>query len=254
MSIRFEQHGHVGLVLLDDEARRNALSSALVTELLTILQTSRRDHVRALVIGSAGPVFCAGADITEMLGQDWESWINPRPGQPTPLDLFEALEGDPRPIIAAVRGAALGGGVELTLACDLVVAGDKASFALPELAHGAIPNTALARLPAIVGMRTARDLILTRRRVAAPEALSLGLASRLVEDENVHAAAIALAASIVTAPPTAIAAVKHAVAKMPDWAGIRHLLRAMDPDEYNEGFAAFVERRRANFDAHWDRR
>src|SRR5688572_12746291 len=239
MSIRFERHGHVGLALLDDEPRRNVLSSALVRALIDAIHASRRERIRALVIGSAGALFCAGADISEMLGQDWEAWIHPRPDQPTPLDLFEAIESDPRPILAAVDGMAIGGGVELTLACDLVVAGANASFMLPELGHGAIPNTAMARLPAIVGARRARDLILTRRRVAT--------------DEPVHAAALTLAASIASAPPAAIAAVKHGIERTPDWPTIRRLLRTMKPDEYNEGFAAFVDKRRPNFDTHWDR-
>ena len=205
MSIHVERRGHVVLALLDDEPRRNALSTALVRELIEVIQTSRRERVRAIVIGSTGRVFCAGADISEMLGQDWQTWLDPRPESPTPLDLFETIENDPRPIIAAVDGPAIGGGVELTLACDLVLASEKANFTLPELGHGAIPNTALARLPRITGSRMALDLILTRRRVAAEEALALGLVNRLVPSEQLHEAAISLAESIVSAPPGAIA-------------------------------------------------
>ena len=253
MRIRFERHEHVGLALLDDEPRRNVLSRGLVRELIDVIHASRREHVRALVIGSAGKLFCAGADISEMLGQDWETWIHPKADQPTPLDLFEAIETDPRPILAAVDGLTLGGGVELTLACDLVVAGGNASFMFPELGHGAIPNTAIARLPAMIGARAARDMILTRRRVGADEALRLGLVNRVVSDEPVNPAALALATSIVSAPPAAIAAVKHGIERTPDWPTIRRLLRTMKPDEYNEGFAAFVEKRRPNFDAHWNR-
>ena len=253
MSIRFERQGHVGIALLDDGPRRNVLSSALVRELLDVLEASRRERVRAIVIGSAGSLFCAGADISEMLGADWETWIHPQPDRPTPLDLFEALEADPRPIVAAVDGPAIGGGVELTLACDLVLAGPGATFMLPELAHGAIPNTAMARLPSLIGARAARDLVLTRRRVAADEALRLGLVNRVVTGEPLHAAAVAVAAAIVAAPPGAIAAAKRGMACTPDWAAIRRLLRTMRPEECNEGFAAFVEKRRPGFDAHWDR-
>lgn len=250
--VRYERRGHVGLLLLADGARRNALSSALVGEVRDVMRSSREANVRALVLGSAGPVFCAGADMAEMMGQDWSTWIDPDPARPTPLDLFEALEADPRPMIAAVDGPAFGGGVELTLACDLVVASEKATFMLPELAHGAIPNTAMARLPALVGLRAARDLVLTRRKVTAQEALAMGLISRLhVDATPLHDAAVALAESIVVAPPAALAAAKHAVPREPDWKTIRALLRTMRPDEYNEGFAAFVEKRRPDFDSHW---
>ena len=251
--IRFERRGNVGLALLADEPRRNSLSSALVRELIEAMQASRREHVRALVIGSSSAIFCAGADMSEMMNQDWSTWIDPHPDRPTPLDLFEAIEADPRPIVAAVDGPAFGGGVELTLACDLVIASDKATFMLPELAHGAIPNTAMARLPSLVGERAARDMIFTRRRVAAQDALAMGLISRLVGDANACDAAIAIAESIVTAPPGALAAAKQAIARTPDWTTIRRLLRAMTPDEYNEGFAAFVEKRKAAFDGHWER-
>lgn len=253
MSIHFERRGHVGLALLDDPPRRNALSTALVRELLDVIETSRRESTRALVIGAAGTVFCAGADVSEMLGQDWQTWLEPRADRPTPLDLFEAIENDPRPILAAVDGLALGGGVELTLACDLVLASEKAIFALPELGHGAIPNTAMARLPRITGSRAALDLILTRRRVLAEEALALGLISRLLPSDQLIDAAISLADSIVSAPPGAIAAAKRGMARTPGWPVIRQMLRTMKAEEYNEGFAAFVEKRRPNFDPHWNR-
>ena len=88
MSVSFEKRGHVGLVLLDDQPRRNALSTHLVRELMEVIEASRRDRVRALVIGAAGKVFCAGANIHEMLDQNWLTWTEPKPGMPTPLDLF----------------------------------------------------------------------------------------------------------------------------------------------------------------------
>jgi enoyl-CoA hydratase len=111
----------------------------------------------------------------------------------------------------------------------------------------------MARLPAVTGSRIARDLILTRRRVEADEALDLGLASRLVPSEQLLGIATALAESIVSAPPGAIAAVKQGMTRTPDWPAIRRMLRTMKADEYNEGFAAFVEKRQPSFDAHWNR-
>lgn len=252
MSVSYAKRNHVGLVLLDDGPRRNALSFALVGELMEILAISRRDGMRALVIGSAGKVFCAGADMQEMLEQNWFTWTRPEPGKPTPLDLFEALENDPRPIVAAVDGHAFGGGVELTLACDLVVAGESATFTLPEIGHGVIPNTAVARLPGIVGARAALDLILTRRRVAAPEAHALGLVNRLAPSGTACEAALVLAEGIVSAAPGAIAAVKRGIGRTQDWAAIRALLHTLDAKEWQEGFAAFGEKRQPSFDDRWN--
>ena len=151
--VRTEQRGDVLLILMADSARRNALSVALATELIEVVRWSRGAGARAVVIASAEKAFCAGADIRDMLDS---GWLDPGAGADagvTPPDVFAEIESDHRPILAAVNGMALGGGVELCLACDLVVAGESASFMFPELALGVLPNTALARLPYLIGAR-----------------------------------------------------------------------------------------------------
>ena len=177
--VNFSLRGRIGVLTMQDAEHFNALSPPQVSGLLTALDESRRQAARALVIVSSVKHFCAGADIKEFLKGELLDPNRPPPAN-SPINVFRALIDDPRPVIAAVDGLAMGGGVELTLSCDLVLASDKARFGLPELGLGLVPRTALARLPEIVGRRKALELILTRQRLNAEEAMALGLVNRVV--------------------------------------------------------------------------
>ena len=247
-----ERRGHVLVVWLADAARRNALSSSLVAQTLAVLQSSRSEGVRALVIGSRQKAFCAGADIGDMLSSGWLEAVPGAQAGPTPPQLFEAIEADERPVLAAVDGAALGGGVELCLACDLVYAAPPAWFMFPELGLGVLPNTALARLPALVGARAAAELILTRRRIDAAEALRLGLLNEVVDCASAVERAVAVAEGLVEhTPPTALAAAKRHLRRAPDWRLIHAMLADMDAAEWREGTTAFVEKRAPDYQRFW---
>jgi enoyl-CoA hydratase/carnithine racemase len=233
---------------MQDTDHFNALSPPQVSAMLDALKQSQ--EARALVIVSAAKHFCAGADIKEFLKGELLDPNRPAP-ETSPVNLFRALIDDPRPVIAAVDGLAMGGGVELTLSSDIVLVTDKARFALPELGLGLVPRTALARLPEIVGRRKALELILTRRRLGADEAVALGLANQKVE--NALEAAVKLAEEIISAPPAAIAAVKRNLGRVPpgDWQGIHGLLAHLDPAEWREGLTAFAEKRTPDFERFW---
>jgi enoyl-CoA hydratase/carnithine racemase len=253
--VLFEQRGLVGLILLNDKKRRNALCADIVNGIIDALEQSKKSLTRAIVIGSTQTAFCAGADIKEMLLAGWLVADAPRSSQRNPLDLFEALEADGRPIIAAVNGLTLGGGLELALACDIVVASEAATFALPEISLGVIPNTAMARLPALIGPQAALELIWTRRRLNAGQAKELGIVSRIVESSGLIDHAIELAQSIVVdTPPAAVAAVKHGIKKGETWTTIRALLGTLDQDEWQEGFSAFLDKRKPDYEAYWRRK
>lgn len=250
--VRVERRGHVALIWMVDSARRNALSVPLVTQLMTALTLSRDAGARAVVIASREKAFCAGADIRDMLDS---GWLEACPGDAgiTPPDLFEAIERDGRPIIAAVDGAAIGGGVELCLACDLVVASSASSFILPELGLGVLPNTALARLPHVIGARAAARLILSTAKVDAAEAFRLGLVSEIAEGPSAVDRAVALGQNIVDRmPPTAFAAAKRNLRQGPDWPAIRSMLAEMNSAEWREGTTAFIEKRRPDYDPFWN--
>jgi enoyl-CoA hydratase/carnithine racemase len=253
MSVDLEMRGAVAVVTLNDPDRRNALSRRLVRDLNDGLDEARRQGARATVLAARGKAFCAGADIADLLEA---GWMEGRSEGPDPVDVFERLAGDDRVTVAAVTGPALGGGFELTLCCDFVVASREASFATPEVGHGVIPNTGLARLAAILGTRRAMELALTGRKMSTEEALSLGLVNAIAPARTVVEAAVALAADIVAAAsPGAIAATKESLRRhhATDWAEVRASLARIAPEEWREGLGAFLAKRRPDYDRFWTR-
>lgn len=247
----YELREGIAVLWLDDPARRNALSRAIVSGMFAALSRSREDNARAIVVAGRGTAFCAGANVDDLR----DGWMEGREPDTDPTRLFQALSEESRIVIAAVHGAALGGGFELTLACDLVLATTQASFALPELGVGVIPNTAAARLHRIVGSRLALELMLTRRRVTSAEAEKLRLVNKLVDaSSDVVSEAVALAAQIVSqAGPGAIAAAKraHRAHAPTDWERVRASLLDVPPTEWQEGLDAFADKREPNFSRFW---
>lgn len=252
MTARFELRGHVGLLTLAEPERRNALSTSLVESALAALASADARAARALVVAGEGRAFCAGANIGDLLGAGWMSGA---PSGPTPMDLFEAIETDRRLTVAATHGLVLGGGFELTLCCDLVVAAEDSSFALPELGLGVIPNTGLARLVQLVGRRRALELIVTRRRIEAAEAAALGIVTRVAAPGAQVEAALDLARSVTDeVPPGALEVVKRATRRAAplDWDFVRSVLLDIPEAEWREGLGSFAERRKPDFTRFWN--
>jgi enoyl-CoA hydratase len=238
----------VALVTLDRPEALNALSAALLAELVAALRDlDADDAVRAIVITGAGDrAFAAGADIKEM-------------SDATPASLadtggfghWDELRMIRKPLIAAVRGFALGGGCELAMACDLIVAGDDARFGQPEIRIGVMPGAGgTQRLTRAIGKARAMELILTGRVIDANEAERLGLVTRVVPAESTVEEALALAAQIATMPPLAVAAAKRAI----NGAYETSLTQGLADErqaffdlfataDQKEGMAAFVEKR-----------
>jgi enoyl-CoA hydratase len=252
MAVDLSLDRHTAVITLNNPASRNCLSSTLVMEMHRVLDEPDVRRARAIVIAAHGPAFCAGADINDLLKS---GWMEGRSQESSPVRLFRRIASHPRPVIAAVHGMALGGGAELMLSCDLAVASPDASIALPELGHGVVPNTGLALLVSMVGRRRALDLMLTRRRVSAEEALQLGLVNMLVPRAALRASAIALADSIVAdAPPGALAEIKNSLNRhaATDWNEVDACLARLPMDEWQEGLSAFTERRRPNYQTFWE--
>jgi enoyl-CoA hydratase len=250
MPLHLERRGHIAVLTLDDPPRRNALSRNLVTACLAALEQSRREGARAVIIAASGKVFCAGANIDDLKS----GWMSGADDPTDPVRLFRALAEDSRPTIAAVQGGALGGGCELTLSCDLVVAGPAAYFCLPELGHGVIPNTGVARLQQVVGARRAREIIMTRRKVGAEEALAIGLVNRLEPTRDLVESAMELAETIIGGcPPGALTAAKHHIAAhgATDWERVLSSPRDVPSVEWQEGLRAFDERRKPDYEQFW---
>jgi enoyl-CoA hydratase/carnithine racemase len=186
----------------------NALSRALLTELAEVARALTADAaVRAVVVCGEGKAFAAGADISEFGDQDAAREIGARFRA-----AFDALAAIPRPVIAAIHGVALGGGLELALACDLRVAADTARVGQPEILLGIIPGAgATQRLARLVGPARAKDLIWSGRQVKADEALAMGLVDRVVPAADLLDVTLDHAAELAAGPTVALSLTKQVI-------------------------------------------
>ena len=188
------EHGTLVSITLNRPEVRNAIGAQMIEDLGRALDAiGADDSVRAVIVsGAGGKAFAAGADIAELKERnrgDALRRIN--------AALFRRLEDQPVPVIAAIQGYALGGGCELAMACDLRIAGQSAKLGQPEVGLGILPGAgAIQRLPRLVGLGRARELIYTGRIIDAVEAERIGLVNRVVPDDQVLAEAKALALSI----------------------------------------------------------
>ena len=239
----------VALVTLNRPEVLNALDYTTLGELADCLEELDSDElVRCVVVTGAGDrAFAAGADIKEM-------------ADATPVTLstannfarWERLKRVRVPIIAAVKGFALGGGCELAMACDMVVAADDATFGQPEIKIGIMPGAGgTQRLTRALGKARAMEMILTGRNLTAREAYEHGLVSRIVAREEVLSAALSLASEIAALPPLAVRAAKESVNRAYELsleAGLeferRNFFMLFASDDQKEGMAAFIEKRK----------
>jgi enoyl-CoA hydratase/carnithine racemase len=228
----------------------NALS---VSFLESILEAFRRaaadDAVRAVILRSALPRrFSAGLDLDILMGKsglEVRSFL-----ERLYVGLADVQYGMGKPTIAAVNGAARGGGMTLAISCDVILAAESASFGYPEIELGLIPAIHFAHLPRIIGRHRAFDLLFTGRRFEAPEAAAMGLVSRVVPGNALDAEANALAASFAAKPPVAMRLGRAAFMRANDLDYRRSVANAVEDfcnlattPEAQEGLAAFLEKR-----------
>jgi enoyl-CoA hydratase/carnithine racemase len=229
----------------------NALSSALAADLGAAVAQAADPAVRAVVV-TGSPHFAAGADITELqaaaAGDD-------KALASDLLRALNALESLRKPVIAAVRGFALGGGLELALACDFRYLAEDARVGVPEIKLGIYPGAGgTQRLPRLIGLARARDLIYTGRHVRADEALAIGLADRVVRTEELAGVAMQAAQGLAGGATVAIGAAKRAINGGAGRALKKGLemeaegfLQCLATEDAREGLAAFLEKREAVF-------
>jgi enoyl-CoA hydratase/carnithine racemase len=245
-----EISGAICEIVLDRPAAMNALSTAMAVRLAQVGAEIAADlQVRAVVLAAAGErAFCVGADLKERAAMSDAELIAQRP---VFRAAFGAVLGLPQPVIAAVHGYALGGGCELALSCDLIVADETAVFGLPETTVGLVPGgggtqLALRRL----GPGRAADLVLTGRQIDAAEAERIGLADRLVAAGTAAERALGLALQIGRNSPVAVRAAKQAI-RLGSGVSLQTGLEVEDAAwrtaalsaDRREGIAAFAEKR-----------
>lgn len=246
-----ERHDSVAVLRLDRPEARNALSPEMMDELGGALERlDNADDVRAIVIAGSDEVFAAGADIRALRDRTFgEALFHPA------SVFWKRVAGCRTPLIAAVSGFALGGGCELALACDMIVASDTAEFGQPEITLGIIPGGGgTQRLVRVLGKQRAMELVLTGRRFSAEEALEWGLVNRVAKRGAWLNEAIDLGRVVASGPPLAAKLAKQAVLAADEsglTAGLEQERRlyelAMASEDRIEGMSAFLEKRKPRF-------
>ena len=252
-----ERGGPVAFVTMNRPDAANALSKALVAALEGAFAElagglKRGDDLRAVVLTGTGKAFCAGADLKERLTMSPDqTW-----GFLDELNrLTNAIAAFPRPVIAAINGAAFGGGLELALACDIRIAADTAEIGLTEVRLGVIPGAGgTQRLARVASVAVAKELILTGMRVRAQRAYALGIVADVVPADNLGDIAAKLAGEIAMAGPLAVAAAKRAIDEgfalpLADGLAVEAACyeEVLASEDRNEGLAAFAEKRLPTF-------
>jgi len=247
-TILTETHGRVGLITLNRPEAMNALNPVILGELADALENfDADDGIGAMVVAGSEKVFAAGADIKVMATASEEEMR-----QDPLIDLFGRIRAIRKAVIAAVSGWALGGGCELAMSCDMIVASEKARFGQPEINLGVIPGAGgTQRLTYAVGKAVAMEMVLNNRTLSAQEALGFGLVNRVVPVENYLDEAIRLAAEIAARAPLAVQAGKQAVNAafetfLTDGLATEKDLfyRLFSTADQKEGMAAFIEKRK----------
>ena len=247
------RHGRVGVITLNRPAQLNALNDALMDALgQALLALDADPDIGAIVITGSDKAFAAGADIAVMA--DWSYMDVFQSGFITRN--WETIRQVRKPVIAAVAGYAMGGGCELALACDIVIAAESAQFALPEIKLAMLPGAGgTQRLPRAIGKAKAMDMCLSARMLNAEEADRYGLVSRVVPDAELQAVALKLATQIAGYSLPALMAIKESVNRAHEASlteGILFERRALHArfasEDAHEGMHAFLDKRKPRFE------
>jgi enoyl-CoA hydratase len=246
-----ETRGRVGLITLNRPKALNALNNQLLNEMMDALDAfDKDDTVGAMVITGNEKAFAAGADIKEMADKSPQEMKDEKR-----VVVFDRIRSIEKPVIAAVSGWALGGGCEVALSCDMIVASESAKFGQPEITIGVIPGAGgTQRLTHAVGKALAMEMILNNRTLSAQEALEFGLVNRVVPVSDHLDEALKLADEIASRAPLAVRAAKKMIDASLDASitnGLAEEKQAFyelfDTADQKEGMQAFIEKRKPNW-------
>jgi cyclohex-1-ene-1-carboxyl-CoA hydratase len=250
--VLIERFGRVGVLTLNRPQQLNALNDALMDALgAALLAFDADDGIGAIVIAGGAKAFAAGADIAAMVDCTYIDVVK----NDFITRNWETIRRVRKPVIAAVAGFAMGGGCELALACDIVIAAESAKFALPEIKLAMLPGAGgTQRLPRAIGKAKAMDMCLSARMLSAAEADRYGLVSRVVPDDGLMVETMALAATIAGHSLPALMAIKESVnraweSSLAEGIGFerRQLHARFASDDAHEGMRAFLDKRKPVF-------
>jgi enoyl-CoA hydratase len=253
-TLMYEKKDSIGILTINRPDKLNAISNDLTEELETFLdEVEKAEDLRVLVVTGAGDkAFVAGADIQELVERD--ALIGRKVSRKR-QEVFARIENLSVPVIAAVNGYALGGGLELALACSIRVCSERAKFGAPEVKLGIIPGDGgTQRLPRLVGLGRAMEMILTGDFIDAQEAFRIGLVNKVVPHEALMEMVMEVAEKIAQRPPLAVRYAKEAVNRSQEGdcasgyilESYLHALTCTTEDK-KEGVAAFLEKRKGDF-------
>lgn len=253
-TIIFEKEDNIGILTINRPDKLNAISNELIKELNDLLDDIENDeNLRALVItGEGDKAFVAGADIKELVDRDAKNGFRVSKERQS---VFSRIENLHIPTIAAVNGYALGGGLELALACSIRICSEEAQFGAPEVKLGIIPGDGgTQRLPRLVGLGRAMEMIITGDFIDSQEAYRIGLVNRIVPHKDLMDMTMELAHKIASRPPLAIRFAKEAVLRGSESGlsvgfSLESYLHALSctTDDKKEGVSAFLEKRKGDF-------
>ncbi len=253
--ILFEENGPVARITMNRPEKRNALSLAHMQELIDCLKSiGEAREAQVVVLAGNGPAFCAGHDLSEMIGRDPEFY---RHLFDVCCELMETIQAIPQPVIARVHGVATAAGCQLAATCDLVVASEEARFATPGVKIGLFCSTPMVALSRAIGQKKSMEMLLTGDFISAEEALAHGLVNKVVPAEELEAETQKLADKIAEASPLVVGVGKQAFYRqieMPVEQAYAYTKEVMSFNasfaDAQEGICAFLEKRKPE----WKRR
>lgn len=253
-TIEFEQKDSIGFVVLNRPKKMNAMNNQFFSDLESVFHQMKDDKlIKVVIITGKGKCFSAGADIQEVGGMGIPSEVHRHSRKLQTV--FNFIDQFPKPVIAAINGFAVGGGLELALACDLRVASSEVYLAFPEIKLGVIPGAGgTQRLPRLIGITKAKEMIFTGEPINADEALKMGLLNQVTDAKNLMTTAVRLASQMKDKSPLVLKMAKIAINRSLDIdldSGLEleaQCQAILSPTkDREEGMRAFLEKRSAHF-------
>ncbi len=246
--VEYEKKDGVAILTMNYLERFNALSDQIRADLRTACaEACNDDEVKALILTGKEKAFCAGGDIS---GFKFDT-ASVKKFIRDIINFLGMMEKISKPVIAAVNGLALGGGLELAISCDIIIASEKAKFGVPEANIGLVPGFAILRLPEIIGRAKAKEMAMTCEPISAEEALRLGLVSKVVPHDQLFSSAMEMAQKIISKAPFAVELIKSSINRKMHGEELEYAYESVGllfkTDDAKEGITAFREKRKPTF-------